>query len=208
MLSVGKQVLIMTIIILLGTGYLIFVSTPPVEIVVEEPIEYNCPVNDAPFVEIVDRSLVRQEEQCNLSDSQLLAVRFSYEQGRPYDFGHTLAAIAIQESNAGKWKMNISDPSGGLYHVTLDKVINHFGWEDTSFNRNRAMQALVDDDHLAAELAIKELEFWREYNSGIWLDIWASYNAGTNGPNTERGQAYADDIRITIRQMEYCGWVL
>lgn len=146
-------------------------------------------------------------EECSLTEKQLEYVRFSYEYGLPSDFGYTLAAISIKESNAGKWKVNIQDPSGGLYHVTVDKVLILYGWEDTNFNRNRAMQLLVDDDELAAEIAVSELQKWKDYNSGNWLDTWASYNHGWNGPDSERGKAYAEAIRILIQKIQRCRWV-
>jgi hypothetical protein len=157
---------------------------------------------------VVIEPQIRQDEECSIADDQLSAIRFSYRYAEPYDFGYTLAAIALKESNAGKWKINIQDPSGGLYHVTLDKVLSIKDWEDTPFNRNRAMQLLVNDDKLAARIAVEELQMWKDVNAGDWLSTWASYNHGWNGPNTERGQAYAEDIRQLIQKIQYCGWVI
>jgi hypothetical protein len=150
---------------------------------------------------------IREDDECSLTEAQIDSVRFSYHYGQPYDFGYTLAAIALKESNAGKWKINIHDPSGGLYHVTLDKVIKINGWEDTPFNRNRAMQLLVDNDKIAARIAIEELQMWKEHSSGNWLSTWASYNHGWNGLNTERGQLYAQEIRELIQKIQYCRWI-
>lgn len=148
----------------------------------------------------------REDETCFLTDSQIEAVRFSYEYGKPYDLAYTLSAIALKESNGGKWKINLQDPSGGLYHVTVDKAVRELGYEDTPFNRNRAVQALVDDDNLAAKIAVQEILFWRDAVAGSWLDTWASYNHGWNGKNTERGKAYAEDIQKIIQQIQYCRW--
>lgn len=148
----------------------------------------------------------RDVEECFLTPSQIEVVRFSHNYGKPYDLSYTLAAIALKESNAGKWKINLQDPSGGLYHVTVDKAVKELGYEDTAFNRNRAIQALVNDDNLAAKIAVNEILFWREQIAGSWLDTWASYNHGWNGKNTERGQAYAEDIRQLIQKIQYCRW--
>ena len=145
-------------------------------------------------------------EECKLTDDQMSKVKFSIDYAQEYDMSYTLAAIALKESNAGRWKVNIQDPSGGLYHVTLDKVLTYYGWEKTPFNLNRAMQRLVDNDTLAAELAVKELLFWKDLNSGNWLDTWANYNAGTHGKNTTRGKQYAEDIRQLIVKIKQCGW--
>ena len=168
---------------------------------VERPVEPLQAIVEEPVPKIKD------DEECALSEPQLDVIRFSYSYGLEYDFGYTLAAIALKESNAGRWKVNLQDPSGGLYHVTIDKVLQMNGWEDTTFNRNRAMQILIDDDIISAKIAVEELQMWKDHNSGVWLDTWASYNHGWGGPNTDRGKAYAQDIRQLIQKIQYCGWV-
>lgn len=146
-------------------------------------------------------------EECVLTDDQLKYIQFSYRYGEPYDLGYTLAAIALQESNAGRWRVNVGDPSAGLYHVTLDKALKHLSWDDTPFNRNRAAQRLIDDHELAAELAVNELLFWKDRSSGKWLDTWASYNTGHIGLDSDRGVNYANNIRDLIGKIQQCGWI-
>lgn len=171
---------------------------------------------EAPFFveeEPVYHEIVRDEYpeftgSCFLSKKQLDVVRFSFEYGLEYDLGYSLAAIALQESNAGLWNINISDPSAGYYHVTLDKVLNIYGWQDNGFNRNRAAQLLIDVPPLAARLAVRELQFWYSYTRGSWLDTWASYNAGTRGRSVAAGRQYAEDIRYLIGKIQECGWVV
>lgn len=66
---------------------------------------------------------------CNLTAGQYQVLDFSFYEGRKYDLGYTLAAIAMKESNLGDWVVNLNDPSAGDYHVTLNKVLKHKGWQ-------------------------------------------------------------------------------
>ena len=145
-------------------------------------------------------------DECFLSDEQLDVVRFSYAQGEPHDVGWTLAAIAIKESNAGLWVVNLQDPSAGYYHVTTDKVVAALGWDSTLFNHNRAAARLIRDREFSAQLAIQELLFWRQATN-TWLDVWASYHRGGRGPNLQQGILYAQDIRGIIAKIQTCGWI-
>ena len=145
-------------------------------------------------------------EECVLNDIQKNTLNFSYSYGNKYDLGYTLAAIALKESNAGLWNISIQDPSGSPYHVTLNKVLADKGWESNSFNKNKAMQTLVNDVEYAASLAIKEILFWKERSAGNWMNVWASYNVGGMGKDSSKGTSYANDIRDNIAQIKRCGW--
>lgn len=141
---------------------------------------------------------------CQLTDDQRFVLEFSYAYGEVYGYGYTLAAIAMQESRLGDYRANIYDPSGSSYHVTLGKVLRHFGWADTRFNRNRAMQLLMNDDMFGAELAVKELQLWeRVHGEGEWMRVWASYNGGTLG-----NRDYAKIILRNIELIKRCNWIV
>lgn len=155
--------------------------------------------------EIIDEGPIVTEE-CFIEKDQLDVVSFSYNYGSKYDLGYTLAAIALKESNGGRVNINISDPSGGYYHVTLDKVLRYYRWKNTPYNLNRAMQELVNKPNLAAELAVNELLSWRQRTSYNWMATWASYHAGSRGNTTTRGKDYAADIRQIIAKIKTCKW--
>ena len=149
------------------------------------------------------RSSEASFETCHLSGAQRSYLQFSYVYGAPYGFGYTLAAIAMRESMLGLYKINLQDPSAGLYHVTTDKVIRHFNWVDTPFNHNRAAQLMMEDPVLSAYLAVQELKLWqRVHGKGNWRKIWASYNGGTRG-----NAAYGDIIAQNIQTIKDCGWL-
>ena len=147
-------------------------------------------------------ALNAQADECELTESQQSVLYFSYSYGEPYDFGYTLSAIAMQESDLGRYRINHSDPSGGIYHLTADKAVDKLGWSHTTFNENRALQRLIDDPAFAAEIAIETLVWWHNYHSGDFLKTWSSYNGGHKG-----NPLYAKKIVANIEQIKRCGWL-
>lgn len=183
----------------LGLCFMLF-SCSMAKVVPPEPLYlHEIDLTKSVSVDVVDK-------ECLIEPSQMAAIRFSFEYGRAYDLSYTLAAIAMKESMAGLWKINLQDPSGGLYHVTLDKAIRKLNIKDTNLNRNVAMQTLVDDDYFSAEIAVEEILFWKRKSGGNWNSVWAKYNAGSFGDKTTRGKLYAVDIARNIQKIKHCGW--
>lgn len=141
------------------------------------------------------------EDLNSLSSQQKIVLENSFAYGYDYDLGYTLTAIAYKESGAGLWKINLQDPSAGIYHLSLKSVLVRLNIKDNGFNRNRVAQQLIDDDRFAAKMAIKELLFWRNIHGDNWIKVFSSYNAGY-GEN----MAYAMDIRTTIRTLMQCNF--
>lgn len=141
-------------------------------------------------------------EDCRLTQQQASVANFAYSYGKPFDYGYTMVAIAMEESRLGKWNINIQDPSAGPWHVTLDKGLQYKGWDDTPFNRNRIAQLLMEDIYFAAHLAIEELLFWHRVREGNWRQVVSSYNGGWRG-----NEAYLKKISRNIDIIKRCGWV-
>lgn len=142
---------------------------------------------------------------CNLTGSQYQVLDYSYYAGKPHNLGYTLAAIAMKESNLGQWVVNLSDPSAGDYHVTLDKVVLMKGWENTQFNRNRAASLLIKDKELSASLALNELLYWQgRFNSRD--KAVKAYNEGNNWKSV-KAEKYLADIEANIRHIKSCNWI-
>jgi hypothetical protein len=116
---------------------------------------------------------------------------------------YSLAAIAWKESSAGKYMINLQDPSAGVFHITINNALVYLKWKDTNFNRNRAAQLLIQDFQLAANFAMINLQFWKDQHGNNWNRIWASYNAGHSWKN---GRKYAKDIASKVRKIRLCGW--
>lgn len=170
-----------------------------------ESFQYDSQQHDRRALdEGIDFGVAREcSELRYLNSDQIDNLFFSYRKGLPHNMGNTLAAIALHESHAGEIPVNFSDPSAGIYHVTLRNAIKYIGWEDTSYNRNILGMRMINDRDLAANMALSLLKYWElQYGVGSWTKIWASYNAGWE---YENGLYYRDIIANHIRTFQSCG---
>lgn len=140
------------------------------------------------------------DELYRMSNNQLNTLIQSYKYGKKYGLGYTLAAIAWQESQAGLYPVNISDPSFGVHHILLTTAMKRGKVRNTSFHRNMLASELLNHD-VSASYAIKELKYWKRYHKGNWKRIWASYNAGHNFKN---GLKYSQQIEEKIQKIKTC----
>jgi hypothetical protein len=137
------------------------------------------------------------------TDTQVSVMYESFQIGKQKDMSYSLAAIAWKESSAGKYMINLQDPSAGVFHITMINALAYLKWENNNFNRNRAAQLLVEDFQLSAEFAMINLQFWKDNYGNNWHKIWASYNAGYNWSN---GVEYSNDIVTKIQKIKLCNW--
>lgn len=135
-----------------------------------------------------------------LSHKQVQTLYKSYNYGVQFDMGLSLAAIAWQESNAGLYPVNISDPSFGVHHILIKTAIKRADIKNTSYHRNMLASMLLEHD-VSASYAVKELKYWLGYHAGDWYKSWASYNAGHN---YKVGIGYADKIKDKVRLIKRC----
>lgn len=136
--------------------------------------------------------------------NQIAVLKESYELGLPFGFGYTLAAIAWQESLAGKYLMNVDDPSFGVHHILISSASNRANIR--GIERNRLAKAIIDNSKLSASFAIEELSFWKTELKGDnnrWENIWAAYNGGYNY-KSDRAQAYSSSIGNKIGWLKTC----
>ena len=136
----------------------------------------------------------------DLSRKQVQTLYQSYNYGVEYDMGLTLAAIAWQESNAGLYPINISDPSFGVHHILLTTAMKRSDIKNTGYHRNMLAASLLDHD-VSASYAIKEIKYWFGYHRSDWYKVWASYNAGHN---YKAGVSYANKIREKVKLIKDC----
>lgn len=123
----------------------------------------------------------------------------SYEVGKPYDIGYTLAAISVKESTAGKYQINFNDPSCGIYHNLLSSVLSRLGYKDNYMNRSMICTQLIYDTAFAEQQAIEELLFWKRKYEGqplAWQHMIQSYNAGYNHNN---GHSYFIKVNKLVK---------
>lgn len=154
------------------------------------------------FLLNIQSATASPKTSCELDEFQRSVVNLSYSIGKPYNLGETMVAIALQESELGNYRISLSDPSAGVYHTLISHAIKDLEWKDTSFNRNRAAQLLIDDHTYAAHLAVGVLRWWYNYRDGDWAAAVSGYNGGHNG-----NEHYVQLIRNHIEHIRNCKWV-
>jgi len=65
---------------------------------------------------------------------------------KKYDLSWSATAIAWQESQFGKYKMNLADPSCGYFHKLLPELVEELGYRANSWNMSRACARLQNYD--------------------------------------------------------------
>jgi hypothetical protein len=113
-----------------------------------------------------------------------------------------MTAIAWQESKFGKYMVNLSDPSFGVFHNLITSVQKrHKGHKSNKWNRDRLVEKLLFDYNFSFNESLKELIFWQNVYKGCngkWSKTVASYNAGYNHKN---GYVYLNSIKNKIRAL-------
>ncbi|CBG40018.1 hypothetical protein [Helicobacter mustelae] len=139
----------------------------------------------------------------DFTPAQKKAILFAFHYGNEQDLGYMMAAIAWQESCAGKYMLNFSDPSAGLFHAHLPVVIAQYSkLKDSAFNRNMVGQILIQDQDFAAKVALDQLLMWRKRFGGNQEKMLKSYNKGTswlkNQEKNQKAELYAKKVSQKI----------
>jgi len=144
----------------------------------------------------------------SLSKEQYANLIWIYTKGKKYDLGLTLSAIAWQESQFGKYPINLADPSGGLFHNLLGSVCCRLHLKPNQWNQSRVLERLVRDKEFAFEQAVLELAYWKDYwkirdSPKVWTHMVMSYNGGHKG-----NKKYYHNILKKVRYLKnYFKWL-
>ena len=65
---------------------------------------------------------------------------------KKYDLSWSATAIAWQESQFGKYKINLADPSCGYFHKLLPELVEELDYRANSWNMSRACEKLQNYD--------------------------------------------------------------
>jgi len=144
------------------------------------------------------------EEQSNVKD--LIVYN-----ANKYDLKYTMLAIAFRESKFGKYKLNLADPSAGIFHQLLPTYCKELGLRPNFWNQSRIAEKLINSNALALYVAINHFKRDYEhfkllgYSSTIsWRKAVMAYNAGVY--NYKAGYKYYKEIVKIIKalhQLEY-----
>lgn len=114
---------------------------------------------------------------------------------------YSLMAIAIKESNVGKYQINSKTQDYGLFQANIKTVISRQKVKDTLENRKYFAKKLINDVGFATANAIIELEYWRKVHNNHWVKTWASYNTGWNY-KSDTALRYANSIFEIIKKLK------
>jgi len=117
-----------------------------------------------------------------LSSSQLNVLNKVYTKAKPFDLQLTMSAIAWQESHLGKYKVNLSDPSFGVFHNNIATVSNRHNIKG-QWSKSRIAERLIEDFDFSFAEALAELQYWKSYYKGKPRPLSKaimSYNCGFN----------------------------
>ncbi|PAF53725.1 hypothetical protein BKH42_04295 [Helicobacter sp. 13S00482-2] len=142
----------------------------------------------------------------DFNTKQKKVILYAYNYGSTKGLGYTMAAIAWQESCAGEYMVNFSDPSAGIYHAHIPGVIKKYTkYKDVSFVRNFIGELLMRDNEFASKVALENLLFWQKNRKGNYKEIIKSYNKGfsweKNKSKNKSAEAYYQDIRMKVLKL-------
>ena len=144
----------------------------------------------------------------DLTDEQRSIMYRVAELAHSFDLSYTVVAIAWQESNLGKYTVNLQDPSCGITHKRVDYYLKSKGLKDTPFMRNKICSELLTDVELSVAIAIEDLEYWKVYHKRRKIKkdelleyMWRSYNAGYK-VNSKAAKNYAKSIKARIEALK------
>lgn len=116
------------------------------------------------------------------------------------DLAWTAAAIAWQESQFGRWQVNVNSATSwdcGMFQNNTKSVANHNDIPHNRYNMKEICTDLITSFNYAYLNFAKEVSFWERVHKGNWRKVWSSYNGGWAGNPT-----YAKQIATRIQVLK------
>ena len=108
---------------------------------------------------------------------QLEAMKFGYIAGSRYDIGYTMAAIIMEESQAGKQMLNLTGDYG-LCGINIKYYLKDLGLRHTKYNEVEIATLLIRNDALNIHVGVSKFRHWLKESKGDFIKAWAMYNGG------------------------------
>jgi hypothetical protein len=140
---------------------------------------------------------------------QIDVMQKSYALGLEHNLGFTLAAIALKESSAGKYRINALSGDFGVYQGNVETICKQAGIFHKPFQCNMEIQQVVDNIEKAAQHAIETLQYWQNYhkkrteNYLVYQKMIRAYNAGFSF-NSGDAETYWTDFRKDFYTVKNC----
>jgi hypothetical protein len=114
------------------------------------------------------------KDLAQLEEWQLHNLRIAYNHGAHHGLQHTMMAIALLESNAGKWKVNYFSNDFGLFQINIETAANTLGVTD-KYKKMELAELLIHNHDLNATIALSVLS---HFDKGNYKEMIMSYNEG------------------------------
>ena len=145
-----------------------------------------------------------------LSNQQKSYLQLAHFYGSKYDLAWTLPAIALRESNAGAWRVNLQNDYG-IFQINIDTAARHLG-ETNRYRKMEVAQRLIYDDEFGASLAASVLDYFRKgrdmTHGEVWREMIMSYRAGYTWKKDARrkkiAETYFKDIQANVKLLRKC----
>ena len=155
------------------------------------------------------KSYMKQIE--NTNQEQREVARFISYNASKYNLKYTLLAIAFKESQWGKYKLNLADPSAGLFHKLLPYYCIELGLKPNKWNMSRVAERLINNNAESFMAALNDFQKAynyfriRGYNKRLaWRYAIQAYNAGVS--NYRAGKKYYREIVKIIKALKQLGY--
>lgn len=142
----------------------------------------------------------------NLSKSQIDVLHSSYESGKHYDLGYTMAAIALKESSAGKHLINPYTSDYGVYQGNYKTICNQSGVSGLACSFE--VQSVVQDISVAQKHALTTLMYFKNYydrriSVNNYQMMIRSYHSGFS-PFSADADLYWVKYRVNFKIIKKC----
>lgn len=145
------------------------------------------------------------EEWDSLSAEQQYRLEYSYNYGKPDNLGYTLAAIALVESKAGLYKINLQTRDFGIHQINERTLFATLG-VTSYWKKNEIITKVIVDDSLSAYLAMSVLKHFDKVHKGDWKKTVMSYNIGNrkDKKTLKRGESYYKKVVSAVKTIKLC----
>jgi hypothetical protein len=118
-----------------------------------------------------------------MNQEQIDNLKYIYNKTKQFNLGLTMSAIAMTESSAGKYTLNINKDSidCGIFMLNSSTLSNN------KWNQSRICERLIKDRDFSISLALERYKYFynyyrsKGYSKGLsWKRAICSYNAGWN----------------------------
>lgn len=147
-------------------------------------------------------------KQLNMIQKHTLHTMYQY--GSPYELGYTLAALALVESSAGKFRLNVRTNDLGVLQINSLTAQNTLKVEG-HYNQLALHQELIYNDRLSAEIAIATLHHFRAnraMTNQVWSEMVMSYNTGSQWRRDKamkkRAEVYLKKVTESVNILKWC----